>query len=742
MIFSFLRRRRRAIFGTLHAKVILLTCGATLVTAMTIGFLNYFRTIEITQSKAIDNIAAETRMTSLRFQEKYDEMRSDIEIISGMPPSEGIIRSVKHGGIDRLGKSNIEDWKKRFATIFISVMKKRPHYREIKFIGIDDDGKELVRVINLGENPKAVKKHELKRTSQDHYFQEVMSHDNYHGVHISQSYYKADYLNSQKDLAIIDLTLPIFDEKKLFGMLVISADYSSMINDTFSELNLDKDAFVINDAKEYVEYRKDSKTSDIAFNRQNNYPDFLQKFLKGVEEEILYIGEDKVFYGVRHGLDEHDPTRFLSVILQIPKHEIMHEVYKVRTQNITLGSLIVALSLLITLFVTRILTRPLKLMTEEVSSSGRRKRLSLPTDLRDEIGELARAFKKKSDDLLFNEEKTHAIINNISDGIITVDHRGKIDSCSEACTKIFGYTEKRLLGKKLQLLIKSDKEITDFLNKRLELTGLRKDGSEFPLEISVNKIKLNDTALFCCVLRDLSEKKEIENMKDEFISTVNHEIRTPLTSIQGSLGLLRIRMKKIIDEKNKTLLDISYRNCERLALLVNDILDIEKISAGKMEYSFEEVEICELVKSVVERNEGYAQKYNVNFITAKKTKDFYVKIDVNRFGQALTNLVSNAAKFSHEGGKVFIEIKAHKKNKVLISVTDQGDGIPVSFYDKIFQRFSQVDSSSIRKKGGTGLGLSITKSIIEGLNGEVGFDSKEGVGTTFYMILPTITKKV
>jgi PAS domain S-box-containing protein len=407
---------------------------------------------------------------------------------------------------------------------------------------------------------------------------------------------------------------------------------------------------------------------------------------------------------------------------------------------------IVALALVPAIIViTNNLTRPLRRMTREIIlAKNGKKILNLPVNLQGEVGELARAFREKTEDFFASQERVNSIINSIIDGIVLVNKDGKIDSYSDVCKDIFGHDLQDVIGKDFTILLRwkggLNLEISELISRKQELVGIHKNGLEFPLEVSIKKIAISNGNLFCLMVRDISERKRVENMKNEFISTMNHEIRTPLTSIKGSIGLLKIKTKGILDEGNKKLLDISYKNCERLSFLVNDILDIEKISAGKMEYYFETAEINDAVISAVEKNEGYAEKFNVKFTVKPSTDKIFCKIDISRFEQVLDNLLSNAAKFSHENDDILITVSRRDEDSVKIAVTDHGDGIPLAFRDKIFSRFAQADSSSVRKRSGTGLGLSIAKSIVEDFGGEIGFDTKEEGGTTFYVILSTVTK--
>lgn len=242
-------------------------------------------------------------------------------------------------------------------------------------------------------------------------------------------------------------------------------------------------------------------------------------------------------------------------------------------------------------------------------------------------------------------------------------------------------------------------------------------------------------------MMDITERKKIEKMKNEFISAVSHELRTPLTSIRGSLGLIIGEAAGAIPEKANKLLNIAYQNCERLIRLINDILDIEKIEAGKMVFNIRQIELNAFVKEALEADQAYAEKFNVSLQLESTVPTITVKADYDRLMQVLTNVLSNAVKFSPAGGQVVISI-AQKNDKACISIRDQGKGIPEEFQQRIFQKFAQADNSSTRSNGGTGLGLSISQAIIEKLGGSIGFETKINVGTTFYVELPASTEVV
>jgi DNA-binding response OmpR family regulator len=239
---------------------------------------------------------------------------------------------------------------------------------------------------------------------------------------------------------------------------------------------------------------------------------------------------------------------------------------------------------------------------------------------------------------------------------------------------------------------------------------------------------------------DLSERKRIESMKNEFISTVSHELRTPLTSIRGSIGLLTAGAVGEIPIRAKTLLDIAKTNCERLVRLINDILDIEKIESGNMRFANGLHELQTLIESALGATVAFATQFQVRFELdlPQQTPSIYVNVDPDRLVQVIVNLLSNAAKFSHNGGVVTIKVQIID-DMVRVAVIDHGDGIPEEFQARIFQKFAQADSSDARAKGGTGLGLNISKAIIERLHGQIGFHSERGKGSEFYFDLPRVS---
>jgi PAS domain S-box-containing protein len=320
---------------------------------------------------------------------------------------------------------------------------------------------------------------------------------------------------------------------------------------------------------------------------------------------------------------------------------------------------------------------------------------------------------------------------------------------------MFNRASEALLGiSRDELLGKSDydlfpKEQADFFvgrDREVLARGQRLEMLEEPIDtpqgtrlLHTIKVPVNDSqgraAYLLGISTDITESRKVERLKSEFISTVSHELRTPLTSIRGSLGLVSAGAAGPLTENAKELLNIALKNCERLTDLINDILDVEKIESGKMKFSLETQALAPLMRQAVEANQAYAVALDVSIRLAPVHESVQVSVDPGRFLQVMSNLLSNAAKFSPKGGAVEVAAVV-VGNEVRISVADRGPGIPAEFHARIFQRFSQADSSDTRSQGGTGLGLAITKSLVERMGGRIDFNTRAGEGTTFYVGLP------
>ncbi|GEM_PF-3958152 len=366
------------------------------------------------------------------------------------------------------------------------------------------------------------------------------------------------------------------------------------------------------------------------------------------------------------------------------------------------------------------------------------------------ISRIFKAHRKNEEALRQSEERTRLIIETAYDAFVGMDSKGIITGWNPQAEKTFGWSREEAIGRTLAQTIippalreAHERGLKHFLktgegpvlNKRIEITAWHRKGHEFPVELTISPLKMGEIYVFNAFIHDISERKKIDQMKNEFISTVSHELRTPLTSIRGSLGLIAGGMSGEIPLQAKPLLEIAINNCERLVRLINDILDIEKIESGRMEFRLSPLLLCPLLEQALEANRAYGEEYKVNFVLENNEAPVTVHVDNDKLMQVMNNLLSNAAKFSPPGSTVRVRV-SKKDSWVRVSVIDQGLGIPKEFQNRIFGKFAQADASDSRKKGGTGLGLSISKAILEHMNGKIGFESHLNKGSTFYFELP------
>lgn len=258
----------------------------------------------------------------------------------------------------------------------------------------------------------------------------------------------------------------------------------------------------------------------------------------------------------------------------------------------------------------------------------------------------------------------------------------------------------------------------------------------YPGEVMVQMIKpLDETPRLFMSIRNITERRKAEKAKAAFIASVSHELRTPLTSIAGSIQLIRASLRTGKTDKIDHVLDIASRNGERLKTLIDDILDLEKLDAGKMSFEIAPLNVSDLIRESIAAVSGYQPEKNVHIRALGTDLPILVPGDYDRLLQVMANLLSNAIKFSPVEGDIVVRL-VEEAHQIRVSVTDNGRGIPEEARSGIFEKFVQAEVSDGRRTGGTGLGLPIAKEIVKAHGGTIDFDTTVNVGTTFHFTLP------
>jgi PAS domain S-box-containing protein len=355
--------------------------------------------------------------------------------------------------------------------------------------------------------------------------------------------------------------------------------------------------------------------------------------------------------------------------------------------------------------------------------------------------------------------QSDSILASVGDGIYGIDLEGRVTFVNAAATQMLGYKQEEMLGHVMHNLIhhtRADgapydsvdspirKSLTNFDTVRVSNEVFwRKDGTSFPVEYvarpQIDSQSSDSQGLkplgVVVAFTDTTERRALDRMKDEFISTVSHELRTPLTSLRGALGLLAGGALANRPEKTQQMLEIAISNSDRLVRLVNDILDLERISSGKTELHSAMCSAEDLLRRAAGVQQARTPRPNIRIFFAAHGVNVWA--DADRILQTLNNLLSNAIKFSPAGSEVHLTARNLDESEAIIEVRDQGRGIPADKLEHIFDRFQQGDASDSRALGGTGLGLAICRSIVNQHGGRIWATSVEGQGTTFHFTLPT-----
>ena len=354
------------------------------------------------------------------------------------------------------------------------------------------------------------------------------------------------------------------------------------------------------------------------------------------------------------------------------------------------------------------------------------------------------------------KRQNELILNSAGEGIYGLDRDGNLTFVNPAAAKMLGCEVDELIGQSQHAVLHGsgldgatnpqeenpDQAAVPVLSApddgeahRVDDFFWRKDGTSFPVEYISTPIRdeAGDLSGAVVTFNDITERRVVERMKDEFISVVSHELRTPLTSIRGSLGLLAAGRLGGLPEEGQHMLDIAVSNTDRLVRLINDILDIERMESGKVTMEMMGCDAADLMTQATDVMQKMADEAGVTLSATARSARLHA--DPDRILQTLTNVLSNAIKFSPRGGTVLIAAE-RQGEEIRFQVEDQGRGIPADMLESIFDRFQQVDASDSREKGGTGLGLAICRSIVQQHGGEIWAESPEGQGSTFIFTLP------
>ncbi|MCJ0574735.1 cell wall metabolism sensor histidine kinase WalK [Enterococcus cecorum] len=418
---------------------------------------------------------------------------------------------------------------------------------------------------------------------------------------------------------------------------------------------------------------------------------------------------------------------------------------------ITASLLAVGISMVVAILIAHSITQPIGEMREQALRIARgdysRK---VTVHGKDELGQLALTFNQlaeqieETQDAMESERnRLNSVLSHMSDGVVATDRRGKVITINDMALSLLGISKEAAIGQNILNLLDIEKDYT--LRKILESTEellIERNESNYGdnkiirVEFSMIRRESGFISGLVAVLHDVTEQEQNERDRREFVSNVSHELRTPLTSMRSYIETLSEGAWQD-QEIAPRFLKITLDETDRMIRMINDLLDLSRMDNDNLKLNIEMVNFNELVNFVLDRFDviiaNSEKKYRI--VREFTQRPLFVEVDTDRMIQVIDNIMNNAIKYSPDGGKITVRlIETH--NNVILSITDQGLGIPKKDISRIFDRFYRVDKARARKQGGTGLGLAISKEVVKALGGTIWATSIENYGSTFYISLP------
>jgi len=409
--------------------------------------------------------------------------------------------------------------------------------------------------------------------------------------------------------------------------------------------------------------------------------------------------------------------------------------------------LAIASGTVLALLFTRNTTSRLALLMDNTVRLSKKEPLLPPLQGEDEIARLDGFFHKMADDLAEAARKERAILDNAVDVICSINADGHFTAANLATSTVWGYQPDTLIGMHYSEIVAKE----DVKKFREAVNQIRQD--KVPINIENRVITPDGTpvhilwalrwseaeqSLFC-VAHNISDRKAVEQMKQDFVATISHELRTPLTSLQATLTLLSEGAYGQLSGPGEKRVKSAESGISRLIMLITDLLDIEKMEAGKLSMNFKDVDIADIVEKSIDSVQGFAEQQGVRI--TPETRGAMVVADPDRIVQVVVNLASNAVKFSEDGGQIEIKV-VDGLEFAEVQVVDHGIGVPPGAENSIFAKYEQAHSPDSKRRKGTGLGLPICKAIVEQHGGQIGIKSTEGGGSTFWFTVPHVSAAV
>ncbi|WP_051244804.1 ATP-binding protein [Thalassobaculum salexigens] len=778
---------------TLRAKYVLLVCAAVVLSIIAVSVPYFFWVERLTLAKATDALNSEAELVAAQVKGHIEQLRNDVLTVSRMPPLKEIVRSTRNGGAEPPDGVTEAQWREQVEIIFSSIVAARPDYAQMRYIGLADDGLELVRVDQSEDGSiRVTGEADLQPKASQPYFRDSLTLAPGE-VYFSDITLNVDFGQTEADNPMLRAVTPVADSAgQTEGLLVINAHFGRVVREILQRIPPSRELYIVTEAGDYVRRSASGRVDDLVLaGAGHGLPPHLSRSIAadgdGVHGASTHVYDDGVVSTVRFA-PEVARSVGIVVVLSQPRALLLKEVSEARRSAILLALGLIPVMALVAFLISRWLTAPLlRLATALRRGTPGNEAVNLPTDRPDEIGEVARALETLIDRRRRIEAtqaatlaRLQSILDNTVDAMVTVDTAGIIRSFNNGASKVFGYSPGEIIGRGIDTLMvdpaASGPGVRDdsgdnpgdnpgddrrggtrllrgpdrkgVLRELREQDARTKDGRIIPVEFTVSAVQTDDGDILSCIIREISERKRLEaeisahaealersnTELEEFAYIASHDLKEPLRAISNHTQFLAEDHGHKLDEDGHRRIARLKELCARADRLISQLLHFSRL--GRDALKFEQVDLRALAEEI---RADLAETLAANNAEVRIAPDLpTVRGDRSRLTSLIYNLVVNGLKYNdHEAPLVEIGVRqdgAEPAGRVALFVRDNGIGIAPEFHDTVFKIFKRLNSEKAYGPG-TGVGLSFARRIVERHGGHLSFESAPGVGTTFFFDL-------
>lgn len=746
----------------LRRTITVVTCSLALAASAGVTYFFNENAKEISRRAFLKGMQSETQLLSLYYGEQYRQFAADAELVS----KAGEVRSLLSENNDPAGPTAAlavaRGSKQRVATLFKALLESRPEYRQVRLIGVRNGGKEIVRVDRDANGVTVTPDVALQNKSTEPYYKQIVNHD-WHDAHgplararhvlfSPVTFNREDGQISYPLTYTLRVMYPLLSAQNgLEGFVIVNVDYGTLLSSSFGGIDKDSNVIVMNDQGDYMTYFSGGEIARLEVAGQYTRPPtgIAQKLLTTDQDGGVLEAGGNISYFTTMPINPEQPARKIKIAFVQPIATTVAKIGGIGMESALAAALVVALAVVAAFILITIIMRPLNILRAEVKRATKGETaLNLPVQWKNELGQLAKAFQLLVDKHVQAESRLSLILDNVGEGILSIDTSGKIVTFNPACEEIFGYDAQEVIGQNVSMLmpLRHARHHDDYLaryqkdgTRRIDWsgrteTGKRSDGTTFPLELTVTETMLGKRRLFVGILRDISERQLAEKANADFLATVSHALRMPLTAIRDSLGQQQSGAQASAPETGTKISRLTADTGESLQELIDTLLDLERIKAKSLKLTKERFDLLDLVKEVVADWRGDPEKPGLTFVVAPDSTPAIVNADRKQVRRVLINLLANAERLSETGGTVDVTVLRDTQSRMArLSIVAQGQAYP---REVAIDEPPETPPSATEQAEGSELGLIVARELIALHDGAMHAEPTQGRGVNYAVDLP------